>query len=336
MTRASSDELIQAVLAGRGAVPATLLLRFLLAEAALRELCGRFDLKPKGGFRVEKAPLHLLLPVLEKALLERDEVRQAVATALTAAAAPPPVPADKAPAGDAQRDRLLELKDQEIRRLRDEADKAREVAARRGERTEHLQRRIDELQDEAAQIRAEREMLRRELDRAGKAGDPEPGSADKEMVALLRRVEQLEALNEELRRSLALEATNIATLQAETEDLRSRVPDWRKKQPAPPPPDLPPIDTASFPIPVFSSEFYRSLAGRDRRVAQAAFQAVFLLVSRGPGYPGLETKRLEGTSSLWSIRATIKHRVYFEFGEGEIRVLRLEDRREQDRFLRHK
>jgi regulator of replication initiation timing len=333
VARLPTQELMQALLTGRGSVAAGVLLRFLLLEPELRELCARFDLKPKGGFRIEKAPLHLLLPVLEKALLERDEVRDAVAAAVTAQAAAPA--AEKTAPADPQRDRLVELKDQEIRRLKDEADQAREVAGRRGEHVEALQRRIDELMDEAAQIRAEREFLRRELDRLGKS-PREPQDSDRDIVGFLRRVEQLETLNEELRRSLAVEATNIATLQAETDELRSKVPDWRKKTPQPPPADLPQQDAGVFPIPVFTPDFYRSLVDRDRRVVQAAFQAVFLLVSRGPSYPGLETKRLEGTSSLWSIRATIKHRVYFEFGQGEFKVLRLEDRREQDRFLRHK
>jgi hypothetical protein len=69
----------------------------------------------------------------------------------------------------------------------------------------------------------------------------------------------------------------------------------------------------------------------------AAFLAIARLCHDGPCYPCLETKRLEGLDNLWSIRATIKHRVYFQGPtDGNFLVVGVEDREDQPTYLRRR
>ena len=87
-------------------------------------------------------------------------------------------------------------------------------------------------------------------------------------------------------------------------------------------------------MPHFTAAFYRSLEGKERRAIERAIQAVFLFCTEGPSYPGLEVKALEG-HTLWSMRASLKLRVYFAMrSDGDIDVEALADREDQHTTLR--
>ena len=151
-------KLAERVLQKGGDLPLALLLEFCVPVRALRELAASFGVSPKGGFRLERAPaqmvaavlaeqreperidkiLRLLLPVppVPPAPSTAPSARSTPSSAVTpphapgvadgddaSAAAPPPVPAPPAPAREATR--LLELREAELQRARDDLERAR-------------------------------------------------------------------------------------------------------------------------------------------------------------------------------------------------------------------
>ena len=61
---------------------------------------------------------------------------------------------------------------------------------------------------------------------------------------------------------------------------------------------------------------------------------MFLFCDEGPAYPGLEVKQIEG-QDLWSLRASLKLRVYFRpRDDGDVEIIALADREDQKTALR--
>ena len=120
-------------------------------------------------------------------------------------------------------------------------------------------------------------------------------------------------------------------LEARVEELEPLVPKGRRKKKRRPPPPQP----DAFRLPHFTAAFYKTLEGKDRRSVEKAVQAVLLFCTEGPSYPGLEVKQLEGGTPLWSLRASLKLRVFFTVRtDGDVDVLALADREDQHTALR--
>jgi hypothetical protein len=362
---AGQRRLGQRILEKGGDLPLALVLEVIVPVRRLRTLVRERGLTPKGGFRVDKAPAHVLAPLLAE---QRDpECVDAIVKLLVpmpAAAEPAAAPASPAvpdatdgapdnseaaaPPGDGasppaagpqavgpsspglpEHRALLALRDAELVRQRDELERARESAARGRDREADWQRRVQQLEQRLLAVQREQ---RSPMPPVG----PEPTRDDKE---LQRRVHQLEgeredvlAADAELRRNLALNQTRIRELEAEVQELEALLPKGKRRRKAPAP--EPPPDDRRFRLPRFTAAFYKSLEGKERRGVERAIQAVLLFCTEGHSYPGLEVKQLGGQDT-WSLRASLGLRVYFKsLPDGDIELLELGDREDQNTTLR--
>lgn len=320
------------VLAKNGEVPLALLLELSVPVRRLRELAREFGLTPKGGFRIDKASAHVLAPLLAE-LREPERLDQVLRLLLPATPTATETAASDASAAEAlaaasEHKQLLALRDAEVARLRDELERAREVTARGNERASELARRLQQGEQELARSRGERAAR---TDRA-----PTPARDDKE---LQRRVHDLEneregfvAADAALRRQLAHNQSRLRELEQTVQELEALLPKGRRRR-KPLPPEPPPPDRR-FLLPRFTAAFYKSLEGKEHRAVERAVQAVLLFCTEGHGYPGLEVKQLGGQDT-WSLRASLGLRVYFRpIGDGEIELLELGDREDQNTTLR--
>lgn len=321
------------VLAKNGEVPLALLLELSVPVRRLRELAREFGLTPKGGFRIDKASAHVLAPLLAEQR-EPERLDQVLRLLL-----PSPPTAAESTASDAsaaaavaaasEHKQLLALRDAEVARLREELERARAVTVRGNERASELARRLQQGEQELARTRGER-SVRAERPAATPARD------DKE---LQRRVHDLEneregfvAADAALRRQLAHNQSRLRELEQAVQELEALLPKGkRRKKPLPPEPTPP---DRRFLLPRFTAAFYKSIEGKDHRAVERAIQAVLLFCTEGHGYPGLEVKQLGGQDT-WSLRASLGLRVYFRpIGDGEIELLELGDREDQNTTLR--
>ncbi|MHB8417072.1 MAG: type II toxin-antitoxin system RelE family toxin [Myxococcales bacterium] len=87
-------------------------------------------------------------------------------------------------------------------------------------------------------------------------------------------------------------------------------------------------------MPVFTREFYDSLAGWDRPKQRLAFVKAMLL-AQDHRHPSLRAIPLEGLPNLWRIRIASDVRLLYRRGEGNvIEILRLIDREDLDRWIK--
>lgn len=322
-------KLAERILTLGGQVPLALLLEVAVPVAQLRELARRHGLSPKGGFRIERAPAHVLAPLLAE---QKDAARlDEVLATLLPSPEPKVAPADAAAAAAAADAlALLPLREAELQRLRDEVERLREAALRTREREADLARRLELAERDATVLRASVQRL----ERPPVAGEPARTDRDLE-----RRVRELEderegfvAADLALRRQLAHDQTQLRDLQKLVAELEELVPkSRRKRRQAEREAEPPPVE---FRLPYFAVAFYKSLAGKDRRAVEQAVHAVLLFCTQGYGYPSLEVKQLGGQDT-WSLRASLGLRVYFRpRRDGDIDVLEVADREEQDTTLR--
>jgi len=330
--RSGLRKLAEKALAGGGNVPLQLLVEVLLPAAVLRELARNFGVSPKGGFRLDKAPAHALAPPLVAA---RDpELFDALLAALAAQTRPVDdagrveVPATAAP----DLAPLLELKEAELSRTRDELLRAREGATRALERESELRQRLDEATASASRLRAGHDRLRRAA--------PDDAARDDGDRGLRLRVHELElerdgwaATDAALRRQLAFNQSRMRELEETVAELEALLPKGkRRRKPIVEPPPAP--ADKRFRLPYFAPSFYKSLDGKDRRSVERAFHAILLFCTEGHAYPGLEVKQLGG-QDMWSLRASLGLRVYFtNRDDGDVEFLELGDREEQHTTLR--
>lgn len=313
---------------GKGAdLPLALLLEVLVPVRKLRDLVREFGLTPKGGFRLEKAPAHVLAPLLAE---QREPERlDGVLRLLLPQAARPIEDAAAEPLPEAS-DPLATLRDAELLRLRDELERTRESTTRGRERESEMGRRLQQAEQEVLLLR--REMTHRQAANAR----PETPRDDKDLV---RRAHDLEneregfvAADQALRRQLAYNQSRLRELEAAHAELEALLPKGKRRKK--PPPELPPATDRRFLLPRFTAQFYKSLEGKDRRAIERAFAAILLFCTEGHAYPGLEVKQLGGQDT-WSLRASLGLRVYFrQQADGDIELLELGDREDQHTTLR--
>jgi hypothetical protein len=242
----------------------------------------------------------------------------------------PPAPAEiAAAAGGAQA--MLQLREQELERLRSELERSRQVGLRAQEREAELRQALERRDEEVLRLRTD-------LDRHRSAPANDLGARGDSERDQLRRVRELEqeiaghvAADEALRRQLAVDRTRVRALEEELVELERLVPKERRRRKAPEPPPPP---ARRFLLPYLTPSFYRSLDGKDRRAIERALQAILLFCTEGHAYPGLDVKQLGG-QEIWSLRASLGLRVYFrQRDDGDVEIIELADREEQNTTLR--
>jgi mRNA-degrading endonuclease RelE of RelBE toxin-antitoxin system len=92
---------------------------------------------------------------------------------------------------------------------------------------------------------------------------------------------------------------------------------------------------AAWLLPVFSSEFYDSLSGWDRRIQRAALKQAFLL-SQDHRHPSLRALPLEGLPGYYRVRVATDVRLIYRRGERQdtVEICSLIDREDLDRYVR--
>jgi hypothetical protein len=328
--RIGRKKLLEKALAD-GSVAFSLLLELLLPVRELRALCKRFGLSPKGGFRIDKAPPHVLAPVLVEG--KNPEHIEAAVDALLDRAAPAPAPERRRPGDDEAQapspeiDRMLA----ELQQMQGQLERARANRSRSLQREAKLRSRLDQAESAQQLLAAERAKQPRQ--------QPAPKSAGRDIADLERRLRELEQelqgfvdTDEALRRQLAADRSRMRELQELVAELEELLPKGKRRRKSAEPP--PPTDDRRFRLPHFKPSFYKSLVGKDRKSVERAVQAILLFCTEGHAYPGLEVKQLGGQDT-WSLRASLGLRVYFtQRPDGDVEFLELADREEQHTTLR--
>lgn len=330
----SLKKLRERALEDGGSLSLALLLEHLAPVARLRALAVEFGVTPKGGFRIERAPAHVLAPLLAE---ERDPKR--LEQVLGALLSPPDAAGSQDDAGAGEKERealqearsLLALRDQEARSLRDQLERAREGAGRSQQRERELERQLLAAQEEVTRAGRSAEEAKRA------AAEARPVRKDDKALEL--RVRELEAERESMlaadeaaRRLSARDRSRVRELEDEVAELESLIPASRRRKKNPLPPALP--EERSFRVPHLQPSFYKSLESKERRSIERAWQALLLFCTEGHSYPGLEVKHIKGQDT-WSMRASLGLRIYFRpRADGDIDVLELGDREDQHTTLR--
>ncbi len=347
-------KLAEKALAGGGQVPLALLLEGLVPLRELRALCREFGLSPK-GFRIEKAPAHVLAPLLAElkdsqrldrvlGLLVRDARAAAPAAAEDGAGdgEPPtdgPVAPDEGRAAAAaelmaERDGLrrdLGKAQAERDRLGQDLAKAEKGRTRATERESEQRQRAERLESEAQVLRAELARLRQRPDKPADQG-PALEALDRQLRSLQQQLLGYEETDAALRRQQAVYQSRIRELEDDLKELEELVPKGKRRRKAQD--ALPPAPDKRVLVPHFADTFYRSLQDKDRKSVERAVHAILLFCSHGYGYPGLEVKQLMG-QELWSLRAALGLRVYFRhLPDGHVEFLELGNREDQNTALR--
>ena len=325
----SLRRLVEQVLRHGSEVPLALLLEQLVEPKRLRALAGKFGLSPK-GFRVERAPAHVLAPQLAE-IRDAEKLDE-----ILAELRPPPPPKRKSGDDAAHRvgelEALLALRDGELARLRDELERARDATNRAREREAEQFRFIEQLEQELV-------LQRREGQREAKVSPSVDADLLQQIRALERKVRDLEgeregllASDEAMRRQLSHNRSRLREVEAINAELEELIPKSRRRKKKPLPPLL--EEERRVIVPRFLPSFYKSLEGKERRSVERAVLAILLFCTEGHSYPGLEVKQLGGQNT-WSLRASIGLRIYFRpLPGGDIEVLELADREDQHTALR--
>jgi mRNA-degrading endonuclease RelE of RelBE toxin-antitoxin system len=92
---------------------------------------------------------------------------------------------------------------------------------------------------------------------------------------------------------------------------------------------------ATWLMPVYTREFYDSLAGWDRRVQRAAFKQAALL-AQDHRHPSLRALPLEGLPGYYRVRVATDVRLLYRRTERQntIEILSLIDREDLDRYIK--
>jgi mRNA-degrading endonuclease RelE of RelBE toxin-antitoxin system len=232
----------------------------------------------------------------------------------------------------------------ELERVRAEAAERAESARRKGEeQREKLQAWLREARareaqavEEAARARdaasvAERARERAEAALAAAQATDAAAELHRTRAAARDSEARAAALEARLSRQQERERELEASLEArEREAERAPAP-----QPAAPEADEPEEAPATWLMPVYTREFYDSLAGWDRRIQRAAFKQAALL-AQDHRHPSLRALPLEGLPGYYRVRVATDVRLLYRRTERQntIEILSLIDREDLDRYVR--
>jgi hypothetical protein len=192
--------------------------------------------------------------------------------------------------------------------------------------------------DDAARAREASEAARRELARAeADLAAARAQDAAQEAARLRPQVRDLEARANALEARLERAAERERELQAKLERLESAA------HAAPPSPHEAPAAEegevedapATWLMPVYTREFYDSLAGWDRRIQRAAFKQAALL-AQDHRHGSLRALPLEGLPGYYRVRVATDVRLLYRRTERQntIEILSLIDREDLDRYIK--
>lgn len=322
------DKLVELAIAGKE-LPLALLLEVLAPVKELRRLAREFGLTPKGGFRIDKAPAHVLAPML--AALKDAKQLEAVVRALEPAAAEPAPPnragGKKADPGP---DPALAELTARADRLADELARAQAAGERQRTRESALRQRLEDAEAEIARMRSQ--LSERKADK------PQPAKPVRDdLAARVRELEQeleaRDAADAALRKQMAADRRRIRELEIARAELEALLPRGKRK-PKAEPAAVTPTPEKRIRLPFFRPSFYKSIADMDQRSVAQAFEAVWTYCTYGPSYPALQVKAMGGQET-WSMRAALALRVYFTPREdGDIDVIEVANREDQPTMLR--
>lgn len=318
------DKLVELAIAGKE-LPLATLLEVVAPLKELRRLAKEFGLTPKGGFRIDKAPAHVLAPMLA-ASKDPRQLEAVVRTLEPAVVQPTAMSRKEEPSPDPA---FVDLTAR-AQRLAGELAKAQAAVDRQRERESALRQRLEDAEAEMARLRSQIS--------ARKADRPQPARPARDgLAARVRELEQdldaRDAADEALRRQMAADRRRIRELEITKAELEALLPRGRRK------PKAEPASVAAVPekrirLPFFRPSFYKSLAAMDQRSVAQAFEAVWTYCTHGPTYPALQVKAMGGQET-WSMRAALALRVYFTPREdGDIDVIEVANREDQPTMLR--
>lgn len=322
------DKLVELAIAGEE-LPLALLLEVLAPVKELRRLAREYGLTPKGGFRIDKAPAHVLAPML--AALKDAEQLDAVVRALQPAVAES-VPAHRAAGRKAEADPDPALAEVTARagKLVEELAKAQAAGERQRTRESALRQRLEDAEAEIARMRSQ--LSERKADK------PQPAKPVRDHLAgrvreLEQELEARDAADAALRKQMAADRRRIRELEIARAELEALLPRGKRK-PKAEPPAVTPTPEKRIRLPFFRPSFYKSIADMDQRSVAQAFEAVWTYCTYGPSYPALQVKAMGGQET-WSMRAALALRVYFTPREdGDIDVIEVANREDQPTMLR--
>ncbi len=320
--------LVQEALAGSGQVRFQTFLETCMPIADLRAVAKQFGLSPKGGYRIERAPAKVLAALVVET--KSAEVYDELCKRLARAAATPAPAGDRDGGGEEAMRQIVKLHESAKGHLADQLEREREGSARLREREGALRRELESANEELARRRAALNELARAVDRPPQAVDA--GDVQRRLHEQQREIEFLSQTELGMRHREAEHVSLIRLLEARVEELEELVPKGRRKKDTKV--DAAPRLAEGFRLPRFLPSFYKALEDKTRRAAEQALQAALLFCTEGPKYPGLEVKPLEG-QELWSLRASLKLRVYFRpTADGGVDFLDVVDREDQHTALR--
>lgn len=298
----------------------------------LRAMAQRHGIAPK-GFRVERAPPTKLATMLVDAKRPDvlEETCRALLDHLDSAGSPAAETDEESLRIRREGEALVALRTKELTEARAELGRMRAHATAWRTRETELHRAAEDAELRAAKVRAE-------LDKATRSAQRRPPQPRAPRVDDDRRVRDLEREREDLlkteseqRRLIALRQARIRELDDRVQELLALVPKHKRDRKAAP---AAPTLADDFRVPYFLPSFYKSLEDKERRSIEKAIQAALLFCTEGHSYPGLEVKQIEG-QDLWSLRASLRLRVYFRFRhDGDVDFIALADREDQHTTLR--
>lgn len=289
----------------------------MIPVAELRRIAASHGLKPKGGFRVQRASAKQLGELLADRLGGDDAVRGELA-GLLPTGEPEASGANGPQDGHDERLRAelvrlnlkLEKSEKRAKREQDSAQKARRSLQLAVESRRKNEARIAELTNRSSDLARRYEAVESELARLRKrCAEFEKRDVAREGELLGRRVEELEQAGEESRREIAELSSRNRKLEELTRELESYLPRGQKER-------LRQLrreseEPTALLTPFFAEDFLRSLEGFEVETLRRIHVAIAQLVLSGIDYPGLQVKVLKGVKGLHSMRAGIHHRVYF-------------------------
>ncbi|ACG73373.1 conserved hypothetical protein [Anaeromyxobacter sp. K] len=259
--------------------------------------------------------------------------------------AAPRGPGPKAPSPE-QEAAAAAARVQALEKALERAEQQVESVRRKGEeQREKLQEWLKEARARAAQAVDEAARAREAADAAARARERAEAalSAAQATDAAAEAARQRAAARELEGRVAALDA-KVARQAAREAELETALRDARAAAQAAPAgapaaagveADEPEDAPASWLMPVYTREFYDSLAGWDRRIQRAAFKQAALL-AQDHRHPSLRALPLEGLPGYYRVRVATDVRLLYRRGErqNEIEILSLIDREDLDRYVR--
>ncbi len=245
--------------------------------------------------------------------------------------------------GAARPDGRVSALERELARAREKLEQER---ARSDERVEKLQTQLKDARASEARAAAEAARAREAAEQALRAQSraeealatarstdaaaeaQRARAAVRELEGRLadveRRAERAEARVAELELALE-EARRTRAAEQEPQSSRSGAAEPEEPEEAP----------ATWLFPVYTREFYDSLAGWERRIQRAAFKQANLL-AQDHRHPSLRALPLEGLPGYYRVRVATDVRLIYRRGEDQnaVEILSLIDREDLDRYVR--